>query len=331
MGIGGTFPDELTIVDEIQPGDNVLIERGGFIYRLDIDNLPSGGGGGGSVDVINNLTSTSTTDALSANQGRLLNEEKASTNYVDESIGTLNTNLSGQISNKLDINDYIQHFRGVHPTLGALDETILDAVPGDYAIVDDGSGSEAVQYIWDDSNSAWIAGATISVDEQAVRNTPLTGLSLATGTVISALDTVLTAFGKLQKQISDVVTSLSDYVTNSSLASTLAGYITNSALNTFSRYSFNPQSGTTYTLQASDVTVNGKVIVTCTNAAGITVTLPTPATLGVTTGDSVNFRQGGAGIITLSGTVSGNTTTAGQYETFTLIAESGSSWMRVGG
>lgn len=35
-----------------------------------------GGGGGGSTIVVNNLTSTSTTAALSANQGRLLNENK---------------------------------------------------------------------------------------------------------------------------------------------------------------------------------------------------------------------------------------------------------------
>lgn len=107
-----------------------------------------------------------------------------------------------------------------------------------------------------------------------------------------------------------------------------------SALKSFiynARYSINAQTGTTYTVVSDDVTHNGSVIVKCTNAASITVTVPTPATLSASVGDSVNIRQGGAGAITLSGTISGATTTSAQYETFTLIAESGSSWMRVGG
>lgn len=43
----------------------------------DLSYLAGDGGGGTSAIVINNLVSTSTTDALSANQGRILNEVKA--------------------------------------------------------------------------------------------------------------------------------------------------------------------------------------------------------------------------------------------------------------
>jgi hypothetical protein len=49
-----------------------------------------------------------------------------------------------------------------------------------------------------------------------VRNTVLTGLSLATNQVISASDNILQALGYLQKQISDVLTTLTSHVSNTS-------------------------------------------------------------------------------------------------------------------
>lgn len=51
----------------------------------------TGGGGGGSVTVIDNLTSVSTTDALSANQGRVLK------GYVDAKIANPSTKTDGQV------------------------------------------------------------------------------------------------------------------------------------------------------------------------------------------------------------------------------------------
>ena len=45
----------------------------GFI-RKD-NNSSSGGGEGGSVTIVDNLNSSSTTSALSANQGKVLNEK----------------------------------------------------------------------------------------------------------------------------------------------------------------------------------------------------------------------------------------------------------------
>lgn len=57
--------------------------------------LGGGGGGGGSVTVVDNLTSTSATDALSANMGRELNQDIVD-NYQDLStqIETINNTLS---------------------------------------------------------------------------------------------------------------------------------------------------------------------------------------------------------------------------------------------
>lgn len=50
--------------------------------------------------------------------------------------------------------------------------------------------------------------STISDFAASVRTTVLTGLSLATGTAITAADTVLAALGQLQKQISDLTTTV---------------------------------------------------------------------------------------------------------------------------
>jgi hypothetical protein len=50
----------------------------------------------------------------------------------------------------------------------------------------------------------------------AVRDTVLTGLSTATNAVITAADTVLSALGKLQKQISDNLTTLTSHTSASS-------------------------------------------------------------------------------------------------------------------
>jgi hypothetical protein len=51
--------------------------------------------------------------------------------------------------------------------------------------------------------------ATISDFAASVRSAVMTGLSLVTGTAVAATDTVLEAFGKLQKQITDLTTTVS--------------------------------------------------------------------------------------------------------------------------
>lgn len=134
----------------------------------------------------------------------------------------------------------------------------------------------------------------------------LTGYVVAAvNAVVAATDSVSVAIGKLQKQITDLSGSF--------------------------RYSVNPQTDTTYTVQGSDVNQYGNVIIKCTNAAAIEVTIATPTTLGVTTGDSVNIRQGGAGIVTISGALEGNGVFTAQHETKTLIAQASNTWLVVGG
>lgn len=87
--------------------------------------------------------------------------------------------------------------------------------------------------------------------ESRVRSTVLTGLSLATNAVISATDSVLVAFGKLQAQITAISSSLSGYVT-------LATEQTISALKTFT-------NGITITPQATPTYARGRVYFDDTN------------------------------------------------------------------
>lgn len=72
---------------------------------------------------------------------------------------------------------------------------------------------------WTTALNTWLATKTTAnltentnlyFTQARVLATPLTGLSLATGTAIVATDTELVAFGKLQKQISDEVTDRSN-------------------------------------------------------------------------------------------------------------------------
>lgn len=48
------------------------------------------------------------------------------------------------------------HFKGVHVSIGALNSAHPSAVPGDYADVDAGIGSDVERYAWDDDDTAWI-------------------------------------------------------------------------------------------------------------------------------------------------------------------------------
>lgn len=126
--------------------------------------------------------------------------------------------LNSALANKLDSSAYVQHYRGKFVSLVALQTAIASGTDGDYAIVDTGAGNDAVYYIWD-AQDGWVGGGTISgsttdditegasnlyFNQSRVRATSLTGLDLSINAVIGIADSVLSALGKLQKQISDL-------------------------------------------------------------------------------------------------------------------------------
>lgn len=124
------------------------------------------------------------------------------------------------------INIQDDHFRGTFTSFSAMASGVTSPVAGDYADVDSGAGADVVRYVWDVSDAEWKAGtggggpastdalpeglSNLYFTQARVRSTVLTGLSLATATVISAADTMLSALGKLQAQISALVTGKQD-------------------------------------------------------------------------------------------------------------------------
>jgi hypothetical protein len=93
----------------------------------------------------------------------------------------------------------------------------------------------------------------------------------------------------------------------------------------------NAQTGTTYTLVLTD---NGR-LVTLSNAAAITLTVPLNATVAFATGAVINIQQIGAGQVTVAGasgvTVTGTgTKLRTQYSAAALVKTGTDSWTLIG-
>lgn len=107
---------------------------------------------------------------------------------------------------------------------------------------------------------------------------------------------------------------------------------TNENVNALGNLLINAQTGTTYTLVLADT---GK-IVSCSNAAAITLTVPTNASVAFPTGTQIIIYQAGAGQITISGagvTFRSNGTKlklTGQYAVATLIKIATDEWIVAG-
>lgn len=125
-----------------------------------------------------------------------------------------------------------------------------------------------IQYRWGGSSYIQLVSSPGSTDSVAegttnlyftvarVRSTVLTGLSTATNAVITATDTVLSAFGKLQKQISDNLTTLTTHTGNTSnphgtTASQVGAMATSHAANAITGFG---TSGTATSVARSDHT-----------------------------------------------------------------------------
>jgi hypothetical protein len=95
---------------------------------------------------------------------------------------------------------------------------------------------------------------------------------------------------------------------------------------------FNAQTGTTYTLALTDVAK----VVSLTNAASITLTIPTNATVAFPTGTQILLYQGGAGQVTVGGagvTIRSNGTKLkinGQYAVAGLLKVGTDEWVLFG-
>lgn len=128
------------------------------------------------------------------------------------------------LSSKLDASAYNQYFKGVYLTLAALIAAHPTGVAGDSAQVNEVGATDVINYSWDAEENIWVAGGgtggaanTDALPEGStnlyhttarVLATLLTGISFATGGAIVSTDSVLAAFGKIQKQITDALTAI---------------------------------------------------------------------------------------------------------------------------
>jgi len=164
------------------------------------------------VNSFDNVIQLETTDIAIGGAGGIMNAQA-------QALLNRTAYLNSALANKLDASAYVQHYRGKYASLVALETAIATGEDGDYAIVDTGGGNDAIFYIWD-AQDGWVSGGTTTASttdtvtegstnlyftDERVRNTDLTGISLATNAAISASDSVLGALGKLQKQISDLI------------------------------------------------------------------------------------------------------------------------------
>ena len=108
---------------------------------------------------------------------KMLGAEEADAKYQQQgdyvSPGALNTALEEKVDTVpgkgLSTEDYTtaekqklaglegSHFRGTFLSLSALQAGATGPVPGDYADVDAGVGESVARYVWDDSDSEWVA------------------------------------------------------------------------------------------------------------------------------------------------------------------------------
>lgn len=324
--------------------------------------LGGSGGGGGSVTVVDNLLSTSAVNALSANQGRLLNEGKADLNSPAlTGTPTAPTPLTADNTTKLATMAAVQAVAAVAEGAavttanGYTDTAALTAEDNAKAYADSlvvgllddrGNYDPTVTSAYPATGGSGAAGAILKGDLWSVSvDGTIGGIAVTVGDTVRALVNAPAQTASNWAIIQNNIIYVPENVTNKSTDVNLGtsdtlyptqkavkDYVTANALtNASTRYSVNAQTGTTYTVVVGDVTPTGRVIVKCTNAAAIAVTIPTPTTLGVTTGDSVNVRQGGAGIVTVSGALEGNGVFTAQHETKTLIAQAANTWLVVGG
>lgn len=107
---------------------------------------------------------------------------------------------------------------------------------------------------------------------------------------------------------------------------------TNEGVNDLAFGQFNAQTGTTYTLVLTDV---AKVI-SMSNAAAITLTVPTNASVAFPTGTQILVYQAGAGQITVSGagvtlrSSGSRLKTFGQYAVIGLLKIATDEWVVFG-
>lgn len=205
------------------------------------------------------------------------------------------------------------HFKGVYTTLAALNAAHPTANEGDYAQVNEVGATDVVNYSWDAEESIWVQGGSggsgatntdmlpegssnLYFTTARVLATLLTGISFATGGSIVSTDSVLVAFGKLQKQISDNLTAIGlkqDTLVSGTNIKTIGGVSLLGSGDVLMQISITTSvSITTATTDGSGITQYGKHVLIKNGVNNINITVNGVSTMPTT------YQKEGTGTIT---------------------------------
>ena len=152
------------------------------------------------------------------------------------------------------------------------------------------------------------------------------------GTLDGTESTVLVQSGSNVSNVKVLLSAIRSYIVNGYLTTSTAASTYQTIAN--SRYQFVTDDNTTYTVPASAVTENGRVIVELSNNSLTSITINAATGTGKVAGDSVHISITGtyaAQVLDASGvTLQGDLTFSYQYQTKTLVYKGTNTWKIVG-
>ncbi len=332
-GAKTAYKDENVLLGEAQAinftGNGVVATLNAGVLTVDIE------GGGSSINVVDNLNSTSATDALSANQGNVIyNNVQLMYTQFSNDISTINTTINGYG----DIVSYSASYFVSNDSLATQLSTKADLVGGLVpanqlpSFVDD-----ILEYA--DLASFPATGETgklyVALDSNLVYRWSGTGYA-ATSPSLALGETINTAYrgdrGKIAYDHSQstgnphgtAIADISGLQTALDAKATIANQ----------RYQFVSDANATYIIPASAVTENGRTIIELSNNSLTSITVDAATATGKTVGDSVYVSITGtyaAQALVESGvTLQGDKTFSYQHQTKCLIFKGSNTWKVVG-
>lgn len=347
-GAKTAYKDENILLGEAQAinftGAGVAATLNAGVLTVEVE------GGGGSINVVDNLLSTSATDALSANQGNALDSrlqavENAQADYGD--IVTYNASafdLAGAAAAALS--DAEGHANEVAAAAESNAKDYADSLV--VGLLDDrGNYNPTATSAYPTTGGSGVAGAILKGDLWAISaDGTINGIAVTIGDTIRALvdapAQVNANWAIIQNNLiyvpentTNKATSLSlpndtKYPTTLAVSTALADYETVAN----QRYVFVSDANTTYIVPASAVTENGRTIIELSNNSLGNITVNAATGTDKVAGDSVNISITGtyaAQLLVASGvTLQGDLTFSYQHQTKTLIYKGSNVWKIVG-
>jgi len=183
--------------------------------------------------------------------------------------------------------------------------------------------------------SVAIVGTSTTMTVTALAYGPALNDTVISGTMLAASGTM--AEGRTAQIPVPPASALEPGTITPAMFAALTSLAADLAAKVPAAHTANAQTGTTYTLAATDAYEAGCALVTLSNAAGITVTVPKNATIPIAVGVAINCQQIGAGQVTFApedGAVTINPVATlkltAQWAGATLIQTAANVWSLIG-